>query len=482
VKKKSLVLAAVALFLSSFYFLSCKKINEATELGGELIPPIDNVNTFEISLETETDNFLMNDTTRLLYNDQIAIGHLSDPEFGETHGNGYFNIGASTYGTDPFLDKTTLAVDSVVLSLAYTGGYGDTNTSQTIRIFEVDPSADLSDTSFYKYTDDDLPTTGAELGSETFILSSLKDSTPIIRKDTQWVRNVVRIRLDNSIGTRFASYDTVTGPNGGFNNDSIFRTLFKGLAIKADASGNALAYFNVFDNDKTKLTVYYTATKDSKKDTLEVDFIHRSVSYLSFTHPAGVVNAVKRTPAGNWASYLANANPLDDKLYIQSSPGSYGLIKIPGLNTMDNKLVHLAELIVYRIPSALDNIYTPPSGLYLDRINNAQDSAFTFENDQPFINEGQIGYNGGNLKDDNTYRFNITRHVQGILTRKEQNQALRIYAPLRNILHVKNAPVANDKLNVPVLARIADGRVLVAGGNYSDPNLRLRLRLVYSNL
>lgn len=482
-KNKRLVQAAVFLFLCSLFSLSCKKINESTDLGGDLIPAVDNVTTFELSVETQTDNFLMTDSTRLLYNDEIAIGHISnDPEFGETEANGYFHIGATKYGSYPFLDKNTLSIDSVVLSLAFTRGYGDTNSSQTIRVFEVDPSASLNDTIIYKYTDDDMPTIGAELGSKTFVMSALRDTIQIIRKDTQKVANVLRIHLNKTLGNRLASYDTVYSANGGYNSDSIFRTLFKGLAIKADGTGNGLAYFNVFDNNKTKLTVYYTATKDSKKDTLSVDFVHHAKDYLSFIHPGGVLNSVKRTPAGNWATYLANATSEDDKLFIQSAPGSYGLVKIPALTTMQNRLVHLAELIVTPVPSASNNIFTPPSRLYLDRVNIAKDSAFTFELDQPVANGTDVSYNGGSLGKDNTYRFNITRHVQGILTRKVANQALRIYAPLRSILHVENSVPANSKYNIPVLSRIAEGRVVVAGGNYSDPGQRLRLRLVYSNL
>jgi len=61
VKQKSLALAAVVLFLSSLHFLSCKKINEATELGGDLIPAVDNVTTFDTTLTVEAYNFLFTD-------------------------------------------------------------------------------------------------------------------------------------------------------------------------------------------------------------------------------------------------------------------------------------------------------------------------------------------------------------------------------------------------------------------------------------
>jgi hypothetical protein len=481
VNKKSQGLAAVFLFVHSLLFLSCKKLNEATELGGDLIPAVDNVNTFELSLETETDNILfLNDTTELLFQDQTAIGALNDPEFGKTQASSYFNISSSIYSKYPFINKTgTVEIDSVVLSLGYKGVYGDSTSMQTLRVFEVNPSSTLYDTAFYKYAGTDFTTTGAELGFKTFAITSLNDTIPVIRKDTQKVANVVRIRLNNSLGSRFASYDTTNTANGGFYNDSLFQILFKGLAIKADVTGNALTYFDIFDTEKSRLIVYFRSTKDSKTDTASAIFYHLPLPSSGGNLPGGIANIIKRTPGGNWSTYLSNGNSKDDKLFIQSSPGSYGGIKIPALNTLANKTVHLAELIAYRLPSAQDNIFTVPPRLYLDKFSIAPDTAFLFENDQPVGSSGQPSYNGGILRTDNAYRFNITRHVQGILTRKEPNLLLRLYAPFRTEPHVKNV---KDPVFIPVADRIADGRVVLAGGNYTDPNLRLRLRLVYSNL
>jgi hypothetical protein len=481
VKNKSLVLAVAAIFLSSL-FLSCKKVNEATDLGGNLIPSVDNVNTFEISLPAETDNVsLLNDTTRFLYRDFAALGYMNDPEFGTTKADIHFSISSKIYTTYPFKKKDLLVIDSVVLSLAFVDGYGDTaNTTQTVNVYEIDPSVHVHD-SVFRYTDNELPVAGAQLGTKTFSITSLKDSITLIRKkDTTKVANVLRIRLDNSLGTKLASYDTINGANGGYYSDSIFQTLFKGLAVKTSTTGNALSYYNLFDDAKTNLTVYYRATTNSVIDTSTAVFYHASLYNEATLMAWGIANTIKRTPANNWQTYLTNANPLDDKLYIQSAPGSYANIKVPGLDNLSNRTIHLAELIAYRIPSAQDNIFKP-STLYLDKINNAKDSAFIFERDQSVNAQLQVSYNGGSLKSDDTYRFNITRHVQGIVTRLEPNMQLRLYAPLWSYLHVKDGGTGG-RVVVPVIDKIASGRTVLAGGNYSDPNMRLKLRIVYSNL
>ncbi len=249
-------------------FNSCKKINEATQLGDDLIPAIDNVNTFEAYFKTLTNNALFNDSTKLRYNDDVALGHISnDLDFGETNASVYFNIvpsntpggGAKTY---PFFNKdSNLVIDSVILSLSYRGNYGDSNSMQTVRVFEIAQTSDFSRDSSYKFNHSSIQTTGGQLGLKTFAISSLNDSIPIHRKDTTKVANVLRIRLDNSLGERFAGYDTTKTSNGGFNSDSIFFRLFRGLAVKADASGNGLVYFNLSDPAKTKLTIYFKVRK-----------------------------------------------------------------------------------------------------------------------------------------------------------------------------------------------------------------------------
>ena len=66
-------------------FFSCKKINEATDLGGNLIPGVDNVKTFELALNTVTKNLQKPDTSKVYYTDQIALGDIIDPEFGHIH-------------------------------------------------------------------------------------------------------------------------------------------------------------------------------------------------------------------------------------------------------------------------------------------------------------------------------------------------------------------------------------------------------------
>ena len=353
--------------------------------------------------------------------------------------------------------------------------YGDTNSTQTVKVFEIAQTAQFSDTTLHKFTDPDFPTFGSELGTKTFTINTLNDSVRHVfaLKDTTKVANVLRIPLNNSFGYRLASFDTSNTENGGYRRDSIFKTLFRGFAIKANGTGNGLSYFNLVDGNKTKLTIYSHKEVNGVRDTSITEFYHAT---------NGQANLIKRQPAGAYQTYLANG--LNDKVYIQSTPGSYGSIRIPGLETFSNSVIHRAELIVSKLSTnpAADNIFTPPSRLYLDRKRVNNDSTLFFQKD---VFDGSGNLNslfGGNLGTDGKYRFNITRYVQDIVTGREKNDSLRLFAPLQVIYKLPNGS-SSFTVPVPVIDNVAQGRVVVAGGNYiTDPSLSIRLRIIYSKI
>jgi hypothetical protein len=310
------------------------------------------------------------------------------------------------------------------------------------------------------------------LGSASFTPSQFKDTITLIRSDdTSKLVNVLRINLSNSLGQRLTQFDTTSSSNGGYKTDSIFRTLFRGLAVKtSDVSGQGvLSYFNVA-SENSSLTVYFRNKRDGKTDTSSAVFQHSSYSQA---------NSITRTAGGDYLANLGQASP--QQLYIQSAPtGSYAAIAIPGLTGFPNKIIHRAELIAVKLSSPLDNIFTVPNRLMLDH-KGASDTAYIFENDIQFDASGSLNFSlfGGTLRNDNSYRFNITRYVQSIVTRNERNDTIRLYAPLRSRLYAK---AAGRFVTATNLSNIAYGRVVLASGNHPDPAMRLRLRIIYSNL
>ncbi|RYZ29186.1 MAG: DUF4270 family protein [Chitinophagaceae bacterium] len=473
-KIKGLPALLSLIFLTLLF--SCTKVNEATELGDELIPAVDNVNTFDTTLIVQAAYYPFEDSSRHLINENMALGQINDPAFGATTADMFFNLSSRVYGSSPFKD-TIDKIDSVVLSVAFRGSYGDTLPSNiTVQVSEINDNS-FVDTALYRFDNPGFNST-AGIGTSTFNVTRFRDSIRISpsgkRTDSAKVANVLRIKLNNSVGQKLAAFDT-----SAYRDDPTFRTKFRGLAIKtSNVSGSvlgALAYFNLTDAN-TALLVYYQSKSGATRDTSVATFIHNA---------NGQANSVRRTASGEYLTKTGQSN--SQKLYIQSSPrGSYIGIKIPELSSFPNKVIHRAELIAYSVPAdnaSGDARFVAPNRLFLDHKgeNNSKDSAYFFDNDiQPGI-DGSLDFTafGGSLRSDQSYRFKLTRYVQGIVTRGERNDSLRLFAPLRANVFARSL---NQVISVPNLDFIAKGRVVIANGNYPDPTKRLRLRIIYSNL
>lgn len=456
-------------------------------MGDDLVPAVDNVNTFDTTLSLNAAYYSFDDTSKTFLGDNMALGRINDPLFGTANADMYFNLSSSVYGTQPYKNSDSAVVDSVVLSLGFVGGYGDTSaTAQlTAQVYEIAPGNGFDDTVLYRYNQPAFSTKGGVLGSRTFTLFNLKDSVQIRTSgrinDTAKVANVLRIRLNNSIGNLLKSFDTTSSTTtGGYSKDSLFRKLFRGLAVKTGGVGSAggtFAYFNL-SSPASSLIVYYHNSINNVKDTATARYVHNAYSQA---------NSIIRTPGG---AYSANIDkPTAQSFYIQSSPsGSYVSISIPNFQNFPNKVIHRAELIANPITDP-SNVYFPvPNLLYLDHKGpyggTAIDTAYFFEKDIPTTTSGTFDFAsfGGTVKSDGAYHFNITRYIQGIVTRKDRNDSLRLYAPIRAYDFAPSSGLLlaypyNNILNYP-----AKGRVVIAGSQYPDATKRLRLRIVYSNL
>jgi hypothetical protein len=89
----------------------------------------------------------------------------------------------------------------------------------------------------------------------------------------------------------------------------------------------------------------------------------------------------------------------------------------------------------------------------------------------------------------NGYVFDISRYVQGIVTRKERNLTLRLSAPANDsLIYTAPYPATGSATStyyvMPSNANnVAVGRVLIGGGGMNSGNpLRMRLRIIYSRI
>ena len=486
-KNKSLVQAAAVLFLSSLFFLSCKKINEATELGGDLLPAIDNIHTFDTTLSVEAFNFLFTDQEDTTSSSVLQyLGNINnDPLFGKSEGVMYFDLFPSVIKSPfPFNKDSLISLDSIVLVLGYNSLYGDSVQAQQVKVFEIPTTESFKLTENYQIRKNYITTLGSSLGPvTTFMPQTLNDS--IFPRDER-AANQLRIPLNNSFGQRLLNYDTLNA----YRSDSAFKTYFNGFAVvpQNNGSANALIGFDL-SSTNTKLAFYVRYKNAGKIDTQTVKF--------ALANSSAIANYIKRDYSGAEIVTATNGTTPDGLVYLQSSPGSYAKIKIPGLGTLNNRVVHLADLIVEQVYDPLAPILTPPSYLYLDAFDETKlryrtipyDVILTTVNANTkgdtavynIANSGEFGMIGKKETDNSNnpiykWHFNISRYVQHIVNGTEKAEELRLYSPFPTI----RANTGGVEQFIASGQPYAIGRVRVGGGNH--PTQKMRLRLVYSKI
>lgn len=469
------VIAVLSLFSILIFQQSCQRV-DTTDLGVGLIPVVDNIQTFDTSLEVITDNFFLPDSTSITRTDNHALGYLEDPEFGNTNASIYFDVQPTTSATYPFVNRdSTKFIDSVVLSLSYTSLYGDSNSVETIKVMEIAPTAVFQDT-LYQISHAAFPVLPTPLGEATVNFTSLNDPQVIKKgKDTTLVteQNILRIKLNNSLGQRLANYDTTNA----YRSDSMFNQSFRGIALMIDSVNSprkkALAYFGLSDNAKTRLTVYFRIRNNGVLDTTYTEFVYKDLI-------AKGANIVRRNNSNtNYQRNIAGTSLNKDRIYLQSAPGSYATVRIPGLSRLTNRLIHKAELIIEKDLSLEDNILGPPN-LFLDLIDSASKTFRSVPLD--FTTDLAGTYNtalfGGSQINDK-FSFNLTRSVQGIVTRLNPVYTYRLYAPYGTYPIYYPYSVATGS-PIFVNGAIGAGRVVVGGG--SSTTHKMRLRIIYSKI
>jgi hypothetical protein len=468
--------------------ISCTKI-ENTEIGAGLIPPVDNINTFDISLNTVTENLLDTGAVFPFRTDNLALGRISnDPLFGKTTGIVSLEMKPEYFSFRfPGL-YDSLKLDSVVFVLSYKGVWGDSNQTQTLRLHELTSSlkGDTVYSTRYKPTYGPTVIGSATVDVRNLLADTLKPYGEVVKKDQ------IRIRITDPSVQQRLFYDTAL-----LDSNTAFRDRFKGFAVVPDTgslTANSLLLVNLADTN-TKVAFYYTyrLATGTKRETGVTYFRYQPASALIVN---GFANTIIRNPVG--AKYQQNfASGPDSLLYLQTKPDApYTTIKIPGLDTLSNCIIHRAELQVVQVPNTatgnMDDYFSAPA-LFLSAYST--DSARRFvipggDVDFSLAGINNLGTFGGdpfnrviNGKPVVNYAFNITRYVQAIATRKTRNYSFVLSAPYADYVYASEnynalVPIAGSG----VLNAVAIGRVRVGGGNHPNAEYRMRLRIIYTRI
>ena len=474
------------------FFAGCTRIS-STDIGGGLIPDTDGVITKDTLLDVITDSFDDTDSTRIYRGDKHVVGYINnDPLFGKTKASLFFELKPSSFPFSITGAKDSLKIDSAVLILSFKGLYGDSSQPIILNIAEISQSSPLDPSIVYptNYPNKTPITIGASLADPlTLDIRRLTDS---VNNRFENAKNQIRIRLRDNVAKRFIrDYDSTNA----YASDSAFRTYFAGFAVTVNPGGsNALLKVSLSDTN-TKFALYYSSSSAgaTKRDT--------SVRYFTFnTATSGDANFITRDRSGSDAAkHFTTSSKPDSLVYVQTSPGCYVRIKVPGLQNLNNRIIHRAELITEQVPddATLTTIETqmlPPRYLLLALFDSANKSKRNVPNDYVLSTTGpNISLFGGFLSYKSlfgynrvaAYTFNISRYVQGIVTRKDTSFTMRLSAPANDSLHYTPPYPGNTVsqtyfLNPAVGNDTGDGRVRLGGGTHS--RFRMRLRIIFSRI
>lgn len=509
VQKRFYPLTVTAVVLLLLLNWNCTKL-DTSDIGSDQLPAVDNVHTFADTLPLITTQGIFNDTTKVALLNNFVIGAINnDPLFGTTNASAYFQLKPDFYpyyfgnAGDTVKGYSDVGLDSIVLCLKYKSFWGDSSIPVQLEVREVSDYTFVD--SLYKEHDINYaPVTGAVLATTTVDIRRLGDTVKYTNGRNYSI-NLIRIKLPMSWANTLFNRDSIANNpgNNAFYNDSIFRHTYHGLAVMpVGSAANSLIYVNLADTT-TKLEVHFR-----KRNKGVIDTTYQSLHLGTYTLPptptqpaqSSIANKIVRNRSGATMQF-----PAPGDLYIQTTPGSYVNISIPSLSSLNNRIIHRAELVIQQIPNlpSLDEALSVPSFLYLDLKDTTLTDRwkpiyYDLNPRQPYDPDTKSGFGylpttidyltfggfrrAGTDKFGNPnkyYNFNITRYVQQIVTRHIPNYPLRLYAPYE----VYYPQLGNDTYPAEKLQygnNLAAGRVKVGSGSNAD--YKMFLRIIYSNL
>jgi hypothetical protein len=422
-----------ALVISILFVSSCKNPDD---IGLDVIPASDHLTTLFTDTLTVNVSTAREDSLRSDEVSQILLGSISDPHFGVSTASLYTQV---LLGQTPSLG-TNLTHDSLVLSFAYSGHYGDTITANTFHVYRVREDMHL-DSSYYtnRYFNADSIT---ELASNTSYLIRPSDVS-IVGTDTQSLQ--LRIKMTDAFADTILNLANNTSANT--SNDA-WKTSFQGLYIKSDpvmSNGGSVLYFNP-NSVYTKMTLYYHSDTTAKTYDFTLTNAAR-VNHQTHDYTGSSVGMQLATPSFN-----------DSLAYLQATAGLKASISFPYLKNMiasGKIIINKAELVITVADTSNSVDHPVPSSLFL----TAKDSAGTLLFVSDYLDQ-LISFGGAYLSS-NTYKFNIGRHLQRILD--------------------GNIDDFGFSLNI-VSSVVEANRVIIGSGKGTANPAKMKLNLFYTKL
>lgn len=330
------------------------------------------------------------------------FGQYNDSIFGKSKASFYTQILLPFNGVN-VASPGDFTIDSVVLSLVYAGKYGDEAT-QSISVYQL--TENLEKSKDY-YSNDSLnfePTPIAQVSFTSDISTKGKISVPNDNGqiDTIEVLPQLRIHLDAAVGQSILDQSAA----GALANNETFTEFFKGLYIAPTGAGNQpfgknnILYF-ALTNSQSKVSIFFTETSTQKKKMLNLPITKEALRFNQYSHNYSSSPVEQALSDGNDSI----------RTYVLSMAGVRPVLTFPNLTETFPKDKH------YVINKA-EVILPVEHGLYFSNGYPEQLLALTSDSTgrllftEDIMNSSTAGrYNAS----DTTYRFNVTRYLDGII-------------------------------------------------------------------
>lgn len=424
---------AFTLCAGFFSLVACK---EKSSVKPDLIPPVDNIHTFEVTnfnisvLNRKFDSIWTSDKDYTM----VSIGALNgDPFFGKTQAGLHIQFLPPSEG---FTFPSDCIMDSAVLSLPYNKfSYGDTarNNTLSLKAYQITDPFALGDGTRKYYAFEHLAYNVTPIGSKTFTLGSLTDTVPVYGTDT--VGGLLRFRMSNAFCESFR-----TMPASATATNAAFLDFFRGIYLGPDTTvaqntlasfalsgaSSSLAYSNV------RMEFYYHTSSNAT--------VQRSIfSFNSLL--CSFFNGIYRNYSNSQvAQVFSNPNARPDSVILQGFPGFRTDITIPiDASVLPAAVINKAEMSLTLLKvGADDRFYAPPSIIMRTIKDDGTEAVLSdiLNGDDSTTNSSGAAFVGGVATPVQIggsqyirYTFNLPRTLQKALSAGKTELKLRLLIP-----------------------------------------------------
>ncbi len=454
--------------------LSLSACHEDAIIKSSLTPAVDNIHTFGIGSDFNNNTDTITMKTKTVFQDSLvtssrgngvpiyhALGWMQDKYAGTTAASIYAQFVPTTVGS-----TLSDVPDSVVLVLPYAGfTWGDTTIVSTLHFNVYAISEGFSkDSTFFNYSSRAVNPT--PIGTATIQVGPrgigntyyIADSSIELGKNQHRQAPHLRIRLDDN----WVKNTFMKAVDSDANYDS-YLAQFPGLCIApADTSSRfpsqyTLPYFRMNGGSDVYSSSALLAYVDGN-DSVPVQF-----PYLE--DQAAHFNRIRR----NYSGYPI-ASISTQYLAMQNAPGSAIDLQLPYIkNLPDHIIINKAEIRFALLnapgqPANDTSKFFPPARLYPQGINSSG-GQYTIADRYP-INDVTLDFMDGtfstivrNGRSYTVYSLNVPRELQQAIIGSSSGLHLLI----------------GGTINFP-----AAYRLVVAGPDFPDPELRPKLNIIYT--